>query len=116
MWSCKAIEKSAKPQPVRSLTLKVFWGSFFQHSVFPPFLDSPNTPNSPMVKRKQRRKESVGGSELLTTPLSASYSHVGSSATSRCEGDVFTFENGEAAFRKGESRYSERKLSRDLYR
>jgi len=66
--------------------------------------DSPITPNSPLFKRKQRRKGSLGGSDVSGTPHSA-FSHHGSfpnsAAPSRCEGDVFTFDNGDTSGRKG---------------
>ena len=57
-----------------------------------------------MFKRKQRRKGSLAGSDMPGTPHSA-MSHHGSvpnsAATSRCEGDVFTFDGDTLLNRKG---------------
>ena len=68
------------------------------------FTDSFITPNLPLFKRKQRRKGSLGGSDVSETPHTAFYNHgcfPNSAALSRCEGDVFTFDNGETSWQKG---------------
>ena len=60
------------------------------------FPDSPSTPNSPLHKRRHRRADAAP-----PTPLSASSSVPNSATLSSCEGDVFTFENGDTISKKG---------------
>nr|XP_026689957.1 protein capicua homolog isoform X4 [Ciona intestinalis] len=71
--------------------------------------DSPNTSNSPMHKRRHRRKGSMTGLEVPSTPLSAAGSRPTSAVTSsgHCEADVFTFDNREMVAHKDESDTSE---------
>nr|CAB3231215.1 capicua Cic protein /capicua homolog [Phallusia mammillata] len=70
--------------------------------------DSPVTPNSPLHKRRQKqRKGSNTAGEVPITPLSAATSSSNLTSATRCEGDVFTFDNGEAVTRKDESDTSE---------